>query len=183
MIKSSTGYRLLASRQGIAALAYVVLIGALCATPLALLWNTVVRVSAADADRDTLARLQRSAPSQFEANAEAWPPGSPFLDGTTITLASAALLQRMTSAISRAGGTVVSSEIEPQQQPKDNYLKATAICEVSQASILQQILYDLEAGMPFLFVDHLVVEASPQTDSVNGLRVRVTVSGLWPGTK
>lgn len=42
------------------------------------------------------------------------PPGSPFLEGQTVTIASAALLQRITDAITHAGGTVVSSEVVPQ---------------------------------------------------------------------
>ena len=33
-----------------------------------------------------------------------------------------------------------------------------ASCEIEQPA-LQQLLYDLEAGMPFLFVDQLVAQA------------------------
>jgi general secretion pathway protein M len=47
------------------------------------------------------------------------------------------------------------------------------------------LLYDLEAGMPFLFVDQLVVQ-SPATasGSANGkLRILLAVSGQWQGTK
>ena len=34
----------------------------------------------------------------------------------------------------------------------------TANCEVDQPS-LQQLLYNIESGMPFLFIDQLVVQA------------------------
>jgi general secretion pathway protein M len=47
------------------------------------------------------------------------------------------------------------------------------------------LLYDLEAGMPFLFVDQLVVQA-PASFAVSGdgkLRILLTVSGQWEGTK
>jgi general secretion pathway protein M len=50
---------------------------------------------------------------------------------------------------------------------------------------LQKLLYDLEAGMPFLFVDQLVVQA-PVTLTTSGdgrLHVLIAVSGQWQGTK
>jgi general secretion pathway protein M len=184
MSSANLASRFPARRDGLAALVYAVLFVTLCVASIGLLWDTIGRYSAVEGARDTLARLQKHGPSNLEPSSEGWPTGSPFLEGATVTLASAALLQRITNAITRAGGTVVSSEVEPQQlRPKNDYVKATAICEVTQASILQQLLYDLEAGMPFLFVDQLVVEAASQSDQANRLRVRVTVSGLWPGTK
>jgi general secretion pathway protein M len=111
------------------------------------------------------------------------PKGSPFLDGQTVTVASAALLQRVTDAISRAGGNVVSSEIAPQDlHSADGFVRIIATCEIEQTA-MQGLLYDLEAGMPFLFVDQLLVEASlPGSDSAR-MRVVLEVSGLWPGAK
>jgi general secretion pathway protein M len=56
--------------------------------------------------------------------------------------------------------------------------------EIDQSE-LQKLLYDLEAGMPFLFIDQLVVQA-PLTSSVTGggrLRLLLAVSGQWPGAK
>jgi general secretion pathway protein M len=50
---------------------------------------------------------------------------------------------------------------------------------------LQQLLYDLEAGMPFLFIDQLVVQ-TPTAASGPGsgkLRILLTVSGQWRGAK
>jgi general secretion pathway protein M len=47
------------------------------------------------------------------------------------------------------------------------------------------LLYDLEAGMPFLFIDQLVVQAPSNFDtSAEGkLRVLLTVSRQWKGDK
>jgi general secretion pathway protein M len=57
-----------------------------------------------------------------------------------------------------------------------------ASCEIEQPQ-LQQLLYDLEAGMPFLFVDQLVVQ-TPLAESGNGkLRILLGVSGQWRGAK
>ena len=47
------------------------------------------------------------------------------------------------------------------------------------------MLYDLEAGMPFLFIDQLVVQG-PQKSVVAGggrMRILIAVSGQWKGTK
>jgi general secretion pathway protein M len=51
--------------------------------------------------------------------------------------------------------------------------------------VLQQLLYDLEAGMPFLFVDQLVAQgpASPGATPEGKLRVVISVSGQWQGSK
>jgi general secretion pathway protein M len=59
-------------------------------------------------------------------------------------------------------------------------------CEMEQPA-LQKLLYDLEVGMPFLFIDQLDVQV-PQTTATNeggaGLaRVVLGVSGQWQGNK
>jgi general secretion pathway protein M len=59
-------------------------------------------------------------------------------------------------------------------------------CEMEQPS-LQKLLYDLEAGMPFLFIDQLDVQV-PQLTAVNDrgvgrVRVVLGVSGQWQGGK
>lgn len=107
--------------------------------------------------------------------------GSPFLEGQTITLASAALLQRITGIITKSGGTVVSSEIVPQQrQSNDGYVGALANCELEQET-LQKVLYEIEEGLPFLFVDQLDVQSSSEPGG--RLRVRLGVVGPWLGGK
>jgi general secretion pathway protein M len=113
------------------------------------------------------------------------PIGSPFLEGQTITVAGAALLQRVTAAVTKVGGNVLSSQVELQgSEAKDGFVSLVASCEVDQPA-LQQMLYDIEAGMPFLFVDQLVVQASQGVAGSEGLRMRVLigVSGKWQETK
>jgi general secretion pathway protein M len=131
-----------------------------------------------------LARLEQRTPLQSPESgwsSDAVPPGSPFLEGPTVTVASAALLERLTSAVVRAGGEVVSFEVEPQSaQSKDGYVKVVANCEL-EASQLQQLLFDVETGMPFLFVDQFVAQAPVPTNDRGRLRVLLAVSGLWTG--
>jgi|HubBroStandDraft_6_1064221.scaffolds.fasta_scaffold155493_2 general secretion pathway protein M len=111
------------------------------------------------------------------------PAGSPFLEGQTETIASAALLQRVTGAIGRVGGNVVSSEVRPQdRQSTDGLVRITATCEIEQKS-LQPLLYDIEAGMPFLFVNKFAAQAPVSAGDGGRMRVVLEISGLWPGTK
>src|SRR5262249_59215910 len=109
---------------------------------------------------EALAQFEERRQAAADTEATPWPPGSPFLEGQSSTVASAALMQLVTGAIARAGGSVVSTEVEAQAaQPKDNYLRVTATCDLEQAA-LPRLLHDLEAGMPFLFVDQLLVQNS-----------------------
>jgi general secretion pathway protein M len=109
--------------------------------------------------------------------------GSPFLDGPSVTVAGAALLQRVSTAIGNAGGTIQSSQVEVAGNP------AGAVKLVMSAELdlngLQRLLYDLEAGMPFLFVEQLDVQA-PQAGStaaagVGRMHVQLAVAGEWRG--
>ena len=50
------------------------------------------------------------------------PTGSPFLEGQTLTVAGAALLQRVADAVTKVGGNVLSSQVDVQGvQAKDGY--------------------------------------------------------------
>jgi general secretion pathway protein M len=109
------------------------------------------------------------------------PSGSTFLEGATVTVAGAALIQRVAGAVTKLGGNVLSTQVELKgTQSKAGFLSILASCEIDQMG-LQQLLYDLEAGMPFLFIDQLVVQA-PST--LNGkLRILLAVSGQWQSAK
>jgi general secretion pathway protein M len=113
------------------------------------------------------------------------PSGSAFLEGATVTVASATLLQRVAAAVTKFGGNVLSTQVELQgPQSKTGFLSMIASCEISQPQ-LQGLLYDIEAGMPFLFIDQLVVQtAETSSGAGNGkLRILLGVSGQWRGAK
>jgi general secretion pathway protein M len=113
------------------------------------------------------------------------PTGSPFLEGPTVTVAGASLQQRVTGAVTKVGGSVLSSQVDLEgSKAKQGYVSLVASCEVEQPA-LQQLLYDLEAGMPFLFLDQLVVQAPQATTGEEGGRMRVLlgVSGQWEGAR
>ncbi len=104
-----------------------------------------------------------------------------------MTVAGAALLQRVAAAVAEVGGTVQSSQGDVLgTQAKDGFVGLLVSCEMEQPA-LQKLLYDLEAGMPFLFVDQLDVQV-PQTTVANegvAARIRVvfSVSRQWQGNK
>jgi general secretion pathway protein M len=113
------------------------------------------------------------------------PSGSAFLEGATITIAGATLLQRVSGAVTKFGGNVLSTQLDLQaSKSKAGFISMIASCEIDQSEV-QKLLYDLEAGMPFLFIDQLVVQ-TPLTSSGPGggrLRLLLAVSGQWSGAK
>jgi general secretion pathway protein M len=109
------------------------------------------------------------------------PSGSAFLEGATVTVAGAALLQRVAAAVTKAGGNVLSSQLDVQgPNAKAGFVSMVANCELDQ-SALQSLLYDLEAGMPFLFIDQLDIQVAEA--SGGRLRFLLGVSGQWQGAK
>jgi general secretion pathway protein M len=136
---------------------------------------------------DLLDQLQGRKARGGAASASAEHPGTPFLEGPTVTVAGAALLQRVAAAVGNVGGTVQSSQVDVLgTQAKDGFVGLVVSCEMEQPA-LQKLLYDLEAGMPFLFIDQLDVQV-PQTtaanDGVTGrIRVVLGVSGQWQANK
>lgn len=113
--------------------------------------------------------------------------GSPFLEGPTVTVAGAALLQRVAAAVGSVGGTIQSSQVDVLgTEAKDGVVNLVVSCELEQ-SALQTLLYDLEAGMPFLFVDQLDVQVPQSTASNEGgagrIRVMLGISGQWLGSR
>ena len=141
---------------------------------LADLYDHRTALAAATTTRDQLA--QRKPHTVSADNAENIPTGSPLLEGPTITVAGASLLQRVTAVVTRVGGTEQSSQVDVQgARSNDGFVSVTVNCELSQVA-MQQLLYDLESGMPFLFVDQLTARAE-----ANRLRVLLAVSGQWRG--
>ena len=176
--------RYLTAHPAVAAASYALFVAALIFAAWTGIADMIGRQQAVGAAEELLAQLEgRRAPSFSAPGAptSTAPAGSPFLEGQTVTVAGAALLQRVAEAVTRAGGNVLSTQVELQDtQAKGGFVSVIASCEVEQAA-LQRLLYDLESGMPFLFIDQLVVQA-PQAaaDSNKGrMRVLLSVAGQW----
>ncbi len=177
--------RYLARYPGVAALAY----GLTVVLLLFIAWSTLSdlygRYTAYAAAGELLDQMEgrKPMPGGMKAGEEAAPTGSPFLEGPTVTVAGASLQQRVTGAVTKVGGNVLSSQVDLQgTKAKQGYVSLVASCDVDQPA-LQQLLYDLEAGMPFLFVDQLVVQAPQAGTGEENARMHVLlgVSGQWQG--
>lgn len=174
-------------RRGLALFVYALAIMACSAITWLSLTGLETGYAQLSAARHLLARMELAGHPVSPSGSEGASAmrGSPFLEGETVSLAEAALQQRVGSAVAAAGGNVLSSQIEPiGNDGKKEYLTLIASCEIDQQS-LQALLYDLEAGMPFLFIDQLVLQ-SPQalgSQEVGRLRLLISVSGRWQGTK
>ncbi|MGA2125467.1 MAG: type II secretion system protein GspM [Xanthobacteraceae bacterium] len=181
--RTTQGY--LARHPWIPALGYVAAVAALVAVTGLALADIYQRHVALAAATDMLDRVEGRRPALGGAMSAGGPVGSPFLEGQTVTVAGAALLQRVAAAVTKVGGNVLSSQVELQgSEAKDGFVSLIVSCELDQPA-LQQMLYDVEAGMPFLFVDQLVVQAPQAAASADGGRMRVLlgVSGKWQETK
>jgi general secretion pathway protein M len=180
--------RALASSPLIAVTLYVAIAGALLLTTGLSIAEILAHRQALAQTSDLLDQFRgRKGGAKNTAAAMAEHPGTPFLEGPTVTVAGANLLQRVAAAVGDVGGQVQSSQVDVSAaQTKDGFVGLVVSCELEQPA-LQKLLYDLEAGMPFLFVDQLDVQV-PQTTALNDagsgrVRVILGVSGQWQAGK
>ncbi len=158
--------------------------GALVVIFLIVIWQALSGLSDVHAEHSAaasrLAALEgRGAPGESSGDEES--RGSPFLDGPTVTIAGADLQRRVAAAVTAVGGSVLSSQVDLQgSQASEGYVIVTASCELAQ-SALQPLLYDLEGGMPFLFVEQLDVQSPQAGEQSEGkrMRVQIDVAGQW----
>ena len=186
MISTAAITRALTHSPLIAVTLYLALFGGLATTAALSVADIAGRRAELAQTTDLLDQLRGRKP-RGEAPLSPAHPGTPFLEGPTVTVAGAALLQRVAAAVNSAGGSIQSSQVDVTgREAKDGYVGLVVSCEMEQPA-LQKVLYDLESGMPFLFVDQLDVQV-PQTTAENEagagrIRVVLGVSGQWQGTK
>lgn len=180
--------RALAGSPLIAVTLYVAVTGGLLLMAGLSIADIIAHRQALAQTSDLLDQLRgRKGGAKNAAAAMAEHPGTPFLEGPTVTVAGANLLQRVAAAVGNAGGSVQSSQVDVSgAQVKDGFVGLVVSCELDQPA-LQKVLYDLEAGMPFLFVDQLDVQV-PQATALNEaatgrVRVILGVSGQWQAGK
>jgi general secretion pathway protein M len=169
----------------LAAAAYAALVLALLAMVASSIVDLLGQRAVLASSAALLEQLEgRKAPASGGQSADApMPTGSAFLEGATVTIAGATLLQRVAGAVTKLGGNVLSSQLELQgTQSKAGFVSMVASCEIDQPA-LQPLIYDLEAGMPFLFIDQLSVQAPTNSSGEGKLRILLAVSGQWQGVK
>lgn len=181
-------------RPLLAALGYGGLVAGLLAVAVGTLWDLAERRAAVDDAAAMLERLQGGRLRAVGGTADgARQGGSPVIEGPTVTIAGASLMQRLSDAVTHHGGRITSSHVELQGTPFGaDFIAVGASLELGQEE-LQALLYDLEAGLPFLFVGQLAARpdrsdadlpgtAGGQADGApERLQVTLTVYGQWRG--
>lgn len=172
-----------------AAVGYLALVLLLAHTAFSAVGGLLDKREAVATADEILGRLQGRRPPAADGSAPAGPPvGSPFLDGPSVTVAGANLMQRVGAAVAALNGRILSSRVELQGTDfGPGFVGVSVNFELAQSE-LQALLHDLEAGMPFLFVDQLVVQtpsASPSGGEAEAGRLRVLLSvyGQWQGAQ
>lgn len=187
MSAADTIARTLSRSPLIAVVLYVAVIAGLAAIITVSIADTLDQRRALAQTTDLLDQLRGRSAANATARSQADPQRNPFVEGPTVTVAGANLLQRVAAAVSSVGGTVQSSQVDVLgTQAKDGFVGLLVSCELEQPA-LQKLLYDLEAGWPFLFIDQLdiqVPQATAAAENPNGrIRVVLGVSGQWQARK
>ena len=101
----------------------------------------------------------------------------------TETIAASTLQQYILSRVEASGGSAQSIQSEPTRDVNTAGLQRINAQLSFEGSInsLQQVLFDLEAGEPFVFVDTIAVQPATAPGARVGDRLRVTLmmSSYW----
>jgi general secretion pathway protein M len=154
----------------------------------AMSWSWLIRSGAArelDERRAFMSRLEARAKARSDARARsgATAPAAAFLDAPTQGLAVAALQGYLAKTANAHHGLLVASGMEPAGPgaPPD-MIRMQATLEMS-AEALQAFLYQIESGMPYVFVDALTVQltgaASQHAAEDPSLRVTFGLHAIW----
>ena len=167
----------------------VIAVGALgllvAACVLAVAFTLELRLDAGQelADRqDVLARLEaraQSRPNAHDAGRPATAPAQAFLDAPTAGLAGAEL-QAYVARLADQHAVLVSFGTQPAAGDEADVVRVEASLDVD-LNDLQILLYQLESGTPYVFVDSLTVRAAMAGGGVESARLRVTLGlrALW----
>lgn len=97
-----------------------------------------------------------------------------YLEGQNETLVAAALQERLKSAVAQTGGRLNSTQVLAGK--KNGKTERVAVRGQMQMTVaaLQRVLYELESGSPYLFIDNLDVRPmvnprGPQASDADGL--------------
>ena len=112
-----------------------------------------------DARQTQLEALKRRATQPASAPGAQARTVEPFLGGGSFAIAANELQQRVVGLIEAAGGTLVTVGVDPPVTADDESGRRVVVQAVAELSNdgLQEVLYQLEAEAPFVFVENLLV--------------------------
>jgi hypothetical protein len=145
--------------QAAAAVSLVLLFIFLLLSITAFTWSLIsAKQSEFEARQTQLEALKRRAALPAPASSSQARTVEPFF-AEGFALAANELQQRVVGLIENAGGTLVTVGVDPPVNADDESgrrVVVQAVAELSNDS-LQEVLYQLEAEAPFVFVENLVV--------------------------
>ena len=122
--------------------------------------------------------------SQLEELKERQNSAGYYLAGGTNALAGAALQELVSSQIEKNGGTLRSVQILPGESDGEFQKVAVRVQFITTTKVLFKILYALESGQTYLFIDNLDVRAqrsrrrrNQETEQEPQLQVRFDLTG------
>jgi general secretion pathway protein M len=156
--------------HGTAAVSLVLLFVVVLVSATLFTWGMIAaKQSEIEARQTQLEALKRRAAQPAPASNTPLQTVEPFFaDG--FALAANELQQRVVGLIEDSGGTLVTVGIDPQVVADDDSgrrVVVQAVAELSNDS-LQEVLYALEAGAPFVFVENLLVSRVVSRASTEG---------------
>jgi general secretion pathway protein M len=134
---------------------------------------------------ELLQRLEAALPRAAAASAGKHPdaPAAAFLDAQTSGLAGAQLQAYVSRLIAGPQAVLISSALQPpDQKDTPDAIRLQATLDISPAA-LQGLLYKLETGTPYVFIDQLTVQPPGATGQRSGseplLRAVVALHAMW----
>src|SRR5262249_11409117 len=136
--------------------------------------------------RDELASLQArvggAAAQHRQAQLGVAPPPA-FLDAPTSGLATAQFQTYLSQMIADQRAMLVSSAIQPAARDDKSDAIRLQVALTATLPALQALLYKLESGTPYVFVDALLMQLGGTATERNAadpvLKVTLTVRALW----
>jgi general secretion pathway protein M len=154
--------------------------------------NLNVAIEERDAKSELLASLQKARAAQAgEPLGTEAEHGDPFIAAASETQAAAEIDSLLRRIVLEANGTVLSSQSEPKQEEDKGPLRKieASITIEGKIEAIQAVLFSIETGSPFIFVDLLALspknmssglgDAGPASDQTPLLRASLTTSAYW----
>ena len=166
-------------RQSAAALGALALVGAAAAGAASEAFSLSAQRAEAAALGEQVAALRAREKRIAPQAAQAKLVGPTFV-AKTITLAGAALQERVEAAAAAAKGRLVSSKVDVATHAAEGQVAISAELTLPEPAV-QALLFDLETGRPYVFVDGFEARA-PEGEGEN-LHVSLNLSGRWSAEK
>jgi general secretion pathway protein M len=133
--------------------------------------------------QETVAQLEARVRAAGPGRSIAVAPAAAFLDASTQGLAGAQLQAHVAQAVGAQQAALVSSGLEPtKREDTPDTIRLQATIEVGLVA-LQAMLYRLESGTPYVFVEALTIQPAaaaagrPPEDPL--LRATLSVRAFW----